>query len=76
MVYSSPLKDASTAQELSDEFHLDSRSSEISFGDWENKLWDQIPRTSIDEWAKSPHHFCPPGGESFLSFRKRVQNFR
>ena len=46
---------------------------EISFGDWEGRRWSDIraekPDITIPE---SLLDFCPPGGETFPSFRDRV----
>jgi broad specificity phosphatase PhoE len=55
--------------------HFDSRLMEISFGQWENQSWDDIPKERIDDWVRSPLHFSPPEGESFIDFRKRVYSF-
>jgi alpha-ribazole phosphatase len=37
---------------------------EMSFGDWENRAWKDIPREQIDGWAANTLHFAAPNGES------------
>jgi alpha-ribazole phosphatase len=46
--------------------------SEIDFGDWEQKAWQDISRQALDEWAETPLDFQFPNGDSIASFRKRV----
>lgn len=37
---------------------------ELSFGAWEGRRWDDVPREQSDPWAEDPWHRAPPGGES------------
>jgi alpha-ribazole phosphatase len=37
---------------------------EMSFGDWENRAWKDIPREQIDGWAADTLNFAAPNGES------------
>lgn len=52
--------------------HIDHRLIEFNFGDWEGKLWDDIPRELIDAWAKDPWNWHVPGGESGQELLTRV----
>lgn len=54
---------------------IDARLSEISFGSWEGKTWDEIGRDALDAWAADMLHFVPPGGESVTQLRARVLEF-
>ncbi len=53
----------------------DPRLMEVNFGDWENTLWDDIPRKALDQWAQTPTDFQFPGGESLSEFQRRVYTF-
>jgi alpha-ribazole phosphatase len=44
---------------------------EMSFGDWENRSWNDIDRGEIDAWAANMLHFIPPGGESVFQLAHR-----
>jgi broad specificity phosphatase PhoE len=77
-LYSSDLQRASeTAQALSRVWALPivlcSQLREIHFGDWEGKRWPEV-RPVRPELSSPvpPEELCPPGGESFECFRKRV----
>lgn len=45
---------------------------ELSFGEWEGRRWHDIDRAALDEWARDKTRFCAPGGESLLTFSRRV----
>jgi alpha-ribazole phosphatase len=44
---------------------------EMSFGDWENRAWKDIPREQIDGWAANTLHFAAPNGESVQQLANR-----
>jgi alpha-ribazole phosphatase len=54
------------------EVQLDARLSEIDFGDWEGRRWDDIDRAAIDDWAADVLNFTPPRGESVADLQRRV----
>ncbi len=79
-VISSPLRRARALAELLDPpilstLQIDARLTEIDFGDWEGKAWDDIPRNELDAWAADVLHFVPPGGESVAQLQARVIEF-
>jgi alpha-ribazole phosphatase len=77
-VYSSPLRRAlRLARELSPQapVRVDPRLSEIDFGAWEGRRWDDIAREEIDAWAADVLDFAPPGGESVTALRARALDF-
>lgn len=45
---------------------------ELNFGQWEQRLWDEVEASHIEEWAKAPLDFCVPGGESARDLHRRV----
>lgn len=57
------------------ELRLDARLKEISFGNWEMRIWDNIPRNALDEWAADLLGFVPPQGESGQELIARVTAF-
>ena len=75
-VVSSPLRRARRLAEALDPcFRLDARLSEIDFGDWEGRRWDDIDRESIDAWAADVVNFTPPRAESVADLQRRVIDF-
>lgn len=52
---------------------IDPRLRELDFGDWEGRPWAEIDRAESDPWAADPEHRAPPGGESFVRLRDRVE---
>ena len=50
----------------------DTRFMEIHFGDWEERMFADTPRSQIDAWAANPLHFRMPGGESVAAMQARV----
>lgn len=75
-IVSSPLQRAlRLAQALSPAVRIDHRLSEIDFGTWEGRYWDDIPRSQIDAWAEDILDFAPPGGESVAMLQTRVLDF-
>jgi len=53
----------------------DDRLKELSFGDWEGRRWDDVPREQLDFWAGDYLNRRPPGGESLYDLQKRLQLF-
>jgi len=51
---------------------VDERVREMSYGDWEGRAWDGVPRAEIDEWVADWQKRSPPGGESVAAFTERV----
>lgn len=45
---------------------------ELSFGDWEGRLWEEFDGAESRAWAADYVHRHPPGGESFLELSERV----
>jgi len=48
---------------------------EMDFGDWENRSFDDLEveyGALLHQFWESPVGFCPPNGESFADFSKRV----
>lgn len=75
-LFSSPLQRAlKLARELSPAVRVDRRLSEIDFGAWEGRRWDDIARGEIDAWAADVLSFAPPGGESVAALQARVLDF-
>ena len=75
-VISSPLRRArQLAEALDPRARIDARLSEINFGDWEGRSWDDIDRVSLDAWAADVLDFTPPGGESVASLQRRAIDF-
>lgn len=54
---------------------VDARLAEMHFGEWEGRLWDEIPRAELDAWAADVAGYAPPGGESPLALQRRVLDF-
>ena len=75
-VISSPLR---RARQLAEALHpapsIDARLSEIDFGEWEGKPWDDIDRDALDAWAADVLGFTPPGGESVARLQQRAIDF-
>ncbi len=75
-LWSSPL---TRCKKLADALHhsprFDDRLKEINFGDWENKSWDDIGKSAIEQWASNVTYFAPPNGESVAILRNRVASF-
>ncbi|WP_290080170.1 alpha-ribazole phosphatase [uncultured Duncaniella sp.] len=53
----------------------DSRLKEMNFGDWEMKRYDDITDPKLQEWFDDYINVRPPGGESVIDQRKRLENF-
>ncbi len=75
-VICSPLRRARRlAEALDPQARSDARLSEIDFGDWEGRAWDEIDRADLDAWAADVLNFTPPGGESVARLQGRAIDF-
>ena len=45
---------------------------EVDFGNWENRLWNDIPKSEIDEWMACLTNNAPYHGESLTALLERV----
>lgn len=54
---------------------VDTRLTELHFGAWELRAWDDVPREQLDAWAADPLDYRMPGGESVADMRERVRSF-
>jgi alpha-ribazole phosphatase len=47
---------------------------EMNFGKWEGKTYNELKENGLyRQWLSDPVNHCPPEGESFHKFTKRVQ---
>ena len=51
---------------------IDERVRELSYGDWEGRAWEALPRAELDEWMADWLTRAPPGGETVPRFTERV----
>lgn len=61
-----------------DSYQTDERLKEISFGDWEGQLSDELKAVYPDIWQErraDPWSHTPPNGESYQSLAERIQEF-
>lgn len=47
--------------------------TEMDFGAWENRLWSDLPRADLDEWAADFLSYRGHGGESVAQLRARIE---
>ena len=76
-IVSSPLQRCRRlAQHLADlaglPLTIDPRLIEMDFGNWEGRLWSDIPRAEIEAWTGDFLHARPHGGESVAMLRARA----
>jgi alpha-ribazole phosphatase len=77
-IYSSPLSRCTKLAEFiaPKQFIEDSRLSELHFGEWEMKLWDDVFQSTYGkEWMDNYQTLPCPGGESYPDLFKRVSDF-
>lgn len=55
--------------------HTDERLLEMDFGDWDGKLWEEIPRKETIPWMKDFVNARTPNGEAFTDLIQRVDLF-
>lgn len=51
---------------------FDERLWELHMGEWEGRLWKEIPRGHSEEWLSDPLNRSSPGGETFNQLQARV----
>ncbi len=74
--YSSPLtRCRRLAEALAPTPILDARLQELSFGAWEMRSWDTIPRAALNRWGEDYIDGAPPGGESYAGLHARASAF-
>lgn len=49
--------------------------TELDFGEWEGKLWSEIPEKESDFWTKDFVNVRTPGGENYSELYERVEKF-
>ena len=54
---------------------VDGRIHELDFGDWEGRLWSDLPSHETDRWRSDIVHYAPPNGEGFMAMWDRVSAF-
>lgn len=54
---------------------VDERLHEMHFGEWEGRMWAELPRHQTESWTRDIVNCAPPGGENFLSMWERVSAF-
>jgi alpha-ribazole phosphatase len=51
---------------------LDARLHELDFGDWEGRIWSQLPRAETERWTGDIVNVAPPNGEALIDMWQRV----
>jgi alpha-ribazole phosphatase len=75
-VFTSPLRRClALAEALHARPIIDERLTEMDFGAWEMRAWDDIPRSEIDAWSAAPLDYAPPGGKPVAVLLGRVRTF-
>jgi len=77
LIVSSPLRRCQVLADYIAKFRkqsvtVDDRLQEMDFGNWENRLWSDIPRAELDAWALDFLDARPHGGESVAMLQARV----
>ncbi|WP_244814089.1 alpha-ribazole phosphatase family protein [Caballeronia sp. Lep1P3] len=70
--HASPLLRCASLARALGEARIDARLSEMHFGAWEGRAWNDIDRALIDAWAADIEHARAHGGESLAQFSERV----
>lgn len=55
---------------------LDVRLTELDFGAWEGRRWDDLKGPDVERWMQDPWRSRPPGGETAEELVARVRGFR
>lgn len=63
------------AEKLSSSPIVDERLRELDFGNWENRLWSDLPDESVRRWCDDFVESRVPGGESFEELARRADAF-
>jgi alpha-ribazole phosphatase len=75
-IFSSPLKRCGQlAEKLKVDFSTDKRLMELNFGDWENKNWNEIDKTQLNEWMQDFVNISPPNGENYKDLHLRTESY-
>lgn len=78
-IYCSPLKRCSKLANYlfkGGEIYYEKHLQEMNFGDWENKLWNDINYTDCKYWMDDFVNQKPPNGESYIElFNRTVDAF-
>lgn len=77
-IYSSPLQRCKQLANLlaNNHYTIDTNLSELNFGEWEGKYWDDIYQTPYGkEWMNNYLHLSCPGGESYNDLYNRTTLF-
>lgn len=67
-----------SGKHLYNKVQIDQRLSELNFGEFEGRTYQEICKIfpdQIESWNKDWKNFCPPNGEAFASFYKRIVSF-
>ncbi|TGK07276.1 histidine phosphatase family protein [Leptospira semungkisensis] len=51
---------------------VDERIQELNFGDWEGRLWEEIPRSETEPWMEDYVNRRPPSGETYQELQTRI----
>ena len=72
-VVTSPLaRTRETAARIEGPLEVDERFVELDYGDYDGVGLDELPASVWEAWRRDPA-FVPPGGESLLALRARVE---
>ena len=77
IVYCSPLircKELAKALQFENIFH-ENALMEMNFGDWENKKWNDLNQTELNNWMTDFVNIKTPNGENLLEFFERIKVF-
>ena len=66
---------ARLAERLAVPLRIDERVRELSYGAWEGRAWDALPRTEVDKWTAAWQTRSPPDGETVAAFTGRVNEW-
>jgi len=76
IVFTSPLQRCKLmASALFASCKEDNRLKELDFGEWENRLWDDIDPSLLNAWMSDYIHTSPPNGETFIELYQRCVSF-
>ena len=77
LFYSSPYQRCTQLAHFlsADQFQIDTRLSEMHFGEWEQCLWTEIDQPVLNDWMADFVNYQVPGGESFVQMHQRCTQF-
>ena len=76
-VFSSPSSRCTElSKEIDSDFQIDTRLTELDFGDWEGKTWNTVDQVALQIWMNDFVNEQVPGGESMMQMHSRVNEFR